>query len=401
MPPSSRDVVARIEDFNAGREPERLALKYKEMSESSFAFFRGTAHLYWEDLAAAQSALPDGPLVWACGDLHFENFGSFQGDNGLSYFDINDFDDAALGSIAWEVSRFVTSVYVASPALGMNRDTANDLAAVFLDAYQAALADGKSRWVERTTATGMIQTLLKRVSARTRATLMREHTILKNGRRVIRYDKHALPPTAEQREKVTRELDKFAATQPDPKFFRVLDLARRASGLGSLGLDRYIVLVRGDGGSNGHALLDAKEVAPSSLARFAPVPQPKWRSEPDRVVAIQQRMQAVSPAMLHAKSIRRRGYVLREIQPSKDRLRIEDAKGKRRHFRSAVEVMGQVTAWAQLRSSGREGSAIADDLIAFAGRGRWKKQLLSYGRAYAKRVELDYKHWRRSRRLRA
>ena len=391
MPPASRDIVAQIEDFNAGREPERLALKYKKMTESPFAFFRGTAHLFWQDLSASEGALPDGPLVWACGDLHFDNFGSFQGDNGLSYFDVNDFDESALGSIVWEVSRFVTSVYVAAPQLGLSRGTADELAAVFLDACRQALADGKPRWVERTTATGMVRTLLQRVGARTRAMLLREHTSLKHGRRVIAYDRHTLAPTADQRARATRELDKFAATQPDPKFFRVVDVARRASGLGSLGVDRYIVMVRGDGGPTGQALLDVKEVLLSSLARFGGVAQPRWKSEPDRVVAIQRRMQAIAPAMLHAKSIGRRGYVLREIQPSKDRLRIEDAKGKQHHIRSAARVMGEVTAWAQLRSSGRQGSATTDDLIAFAGRRGWKKGVVGYARAYAKQVERDYK----------
>jgi len=361
------------------------------MAESSFAFFRGTAHLFWEDLSASRDGVPESPLVWACGDLHLENFGSFQGDNGLSYFDINDFDDAALGSIAWEVSRFVTSVFVAAPVLGASRAIATELARSYLDAYQTALVDGKARWVERGTATGMVQTLLRLVGERTRAILIRERTILRKGRRVLRYAKHTLPATAEQRERVTRQLDKFAANQPDPNFFRVLDVARRASGLGSLGVDRYIVLVRGDGGAGGHAILDAKQVEPSSMARFERVRQPKWKSEPDRVVAIQQRMQAVSPAMLHAKSIGRRGYVLREIQPSGDRLRVEDAKGKLRHLRSAGKVMGEVTAWAQLRSSGREGSATADELIAFGRRNDWKKPILDYGRSYARQVERDYK----------
>src|SRR5207253_1634849 len=110
------------------------------------------------------------------------------------------------------------------------------------------------------------------------------------------------------------------------------------------------------------------------------VRQPTWKSEPDRVVAIQQRMQAISPALLHAKRIGRRGYVLREIQPTNDRLRLDDAKGKRRHLRSAAKVMGEVAAWAQLRSSGRQGSATADDLIALGGESGWKRPLIDYAR---------------------
>jgi uncharacterized protein (DUF2252 family) len=388
------DVPARIERFNAGREPERLALKYRKMCQSPFAFFRGTAHLFWEDLGARRNVLPDSPLVWACGDLHLENFGSFQGDNGLSYFDLNDFDEAALAPAAWEVSRFVASVYVAASSLNLTRVEANELVKVFLNAYQAALSDGKARWIERATATGMVRTLLQRVGIRRRATLIDSRTTWENGRRRIRIDgKHALPATEDQRREVTRRLGKFAKSQPDPGFFGIVDVARRVAGVGSLGVDRYVVLVRGDGGRNGNAILDVKQEAPSCLARFDKVRQPAWKSEPDRVVAIQQRMQAIAPALLDAIKIGRGGYVLRELQPTTDRLSLEDAKDNPRHLRSAAKAMGRVTAWAQLRSSGRQGAAIADDLIAFAGASGWQRRLIDYGRSYQVQVEHDYKQF--------
>jgi uncharacterized protein (DUF2252 family) len=391
---SSRDAFNRIERFNAGREPERLALKYRDMCKSPFAFFRGTAHLFWEDLGARRSALPDGPLVWACGDLHFENFGSFRGDNGLSYFDLNDFDESALAPATWEVSRFVASAYVAAPSLDLTRADANELVKLFLDAYQTALGDGKARWIERATASGMVRTLLQRVSEQTRAMLINSRTIWKRGKpRILIDGKHALSITDGQRTKVTRRLDEFAKSQPDPEFFRVLDVARRVAGLGSLGLERYIVLVRGDGGRDGNALLDVKQAAPSSLARFEKIRQPKWKSEADRVVAIQKRMQAIAPALLHARKIGRGGYVLHELQPSNDRLSLKDARDNQHHLRSAAKAMGRVTAWAQLRSSGRQGSAPADELIAFAGASGWKRRLVDYGRSYETQVQRDYKQF--------
>jgi uncharacterized protein (DUF2252 family) len=329
---SSRDTVDRIERFNAGREPERLALKYRAMCKSPFAFFRGTAHLFWEDVATRRRALPGGPLVWASGDLHFENFGSFQGDNGLSYFDLNDFDEAALAPATWEVSRFVASAHVAAPSLNLTRAKITELVESFLDAYRTALGDGKARWIERATASGMVRTLLQRVSKQTRAMLLNSRTTMKKGKRRIVIDgRHALPITESQRTNVTRQLDNFAKSQPDPDFFRVLDVARRVAGLGSLGLERYIVLVRGD--RDGNAILDAKEAAPSTLARFGKLRQPAWKSEADRVVAIQQRMQAIAPALLHAKKIGRGGYVLHELQPSSDRLTLDDARGDHRHLR--------------------------------------------------------------------
>jgi uncharacterized protein (DUF2252 family) len=388
---SSRDIPERIKRFNAGREPERLALKYREMCKSPFSFFRGSAHLFWEDLSARKSALPNSPTVWACGDLHLENFGSFQGNNGLSYFDINDFDEAAVAPSSWELSRFVASVYVAAPTLGFSRANANELVKLFLEAYRTALGHGKAHLLERDTATGMVKTLLEQVKKRKRQLLVESRTSWKKGKRRLRIDgKHTLAVTDDQRNDVARWLDKFARSQPDPSFFRILDVARRVAGVGSLGLDRYVVLVRGDGGRDGNAIIDAKWPAPSSLARFEKIGQPRWKSEPDRVVAIQQRMQGTTPALLDAVKLGRRGYVLRELQPSKDRLTLKDAKDRPGRLRSVVSTMARVTAWAQLRSSGRQGSAAADHLIAFADDSRWQRSLIDYGRLYAAQVERDF-----------
>ena len=389
---SSRDIPERIERFNAGREPERLALKYREMCKSPFSFFRGSAHLFWEDMTARKSALPGSPTVWACGDLHLENFGSFQGDNGLSYFDLNDFDEAALAPSSWELSRFVTSIYVAAPALGFGRTDANEFVKLFLEAYRTALGHGKAHLVERDTATGMVKTLLEQVKKRKRAQLVESRTSWKKGRRRLRIDdKHTLPATDDQRAEVERWLGKFAKSQSDPKFFSVLDVARRVAGVGSLGLARYVVLVRGDGGSGGNAIIDAKWPAPSSLAEFERLRQPRWKCEPDRVVAVQRRMQGTAPALLDAVKIGSGGYVLRELQPSKDRLTLKDARGRPGRLRSVISTMAHVTAWAQLRSSGRQGSAVADDLIAFAEASGWQRSLVDYGRLYAAQVERDFK----------
>jgi uncharacterized protein (DUF2252 family) len=137
-------MLSRIERFNAGRDPELLAVKYEKMRKSPFSFFRGTAHLFWEDLGAQGGALPDAPLVWACGDLHLENFGSFQGDDALAHFDLNDFDEGALARATWELSRFVAGVFVAAPPLEMTPAQADALAERFLDAYQSALRAGNA-----------------------------------------------------------------------------------------------------------------------------------------------------------------------------------------------------------------------------------------------------------------
>jgi uncharacterized protein (DUF2252 family) len=386
----TRDVVSRIQTYNADREPERRALKWRAMSASPFAFFRGTANVFWDDLATQQSALPASPLVWACGDLHLENFGSYRGDNGLAYFDLNDFDEAARAPLLWELARFVASVFVAAPALTITRQDATEVATTFLATYRVALLDGKARWIERATAQGMVRDLLRSVKGRTRAALLDKRTVLVAGERRLRIDnQRALPVTAAQRALVTQWCNRFAQSELDPKFFRVLDVARRVAGTGSLGVERFVILVRGEGPSDGNVLLDAKQARPSTLAAALRMSQPTWRSEAERVVTIQHRVQAISPALLRAPRFDKSSVILRELQPVEDRLMLATVPGRQRHLLSVARTMGHLVAWAHLRASGRDGTATADALHAFARTKGWRDAVLEYGRWYYRQVEAD------------
>ena len=393
QPENTEGLRSRIERFNAGRDPELLPVKYEKMRKSPFSFFRGTAHLFWEDLAEHTGALPDAPLVWACGDLHLENFGSFQGDDALAHFDLNDFDEGALAKATWELSRFVAGIFVAAPLLDLTPAQGESLATKFLDAYQRAIRAGKAGSVEQDTADGMVKTLLRQAGSRKRAGLVDSYTTSKKGRLRLDVDKHhMLSVTDRQREDVARWLGDFARSQPDPAFFEILDVARRVAGLGSLGLDRFTILVRGDR-DGGPAILDAKQAAPSSLSKFSRQRQPDWPCESDRIVTIQRRMQAATPALTDSVKLGRGGYVLRELQPSEDRLSLKDARALPQLLGGVIETMGKLTAWAQLRSSGRDGSATLADLTAFAATDTWRRPLVEYGRAYSVKVEADYKEF--------
>src|ERR1700749_870649 len=128
----------RLEQFNQGLLPEMVQLKYEAMSENAFRFFRGTCHLFYEDLAAAEP-LPLSPHAWICGDLHIENFGSYKGDNKLVYFDLNDFDEALLVPCSYEVVRMVTSIFIAFDNLEIEAEKAMNMARLFVKTYSATL----------------------------------------------------------------------------------------------------------------------------------------------------------------------------------------------------------------------------------------------------------------------
>ncbi|RAS25873.1 DUF2252 domain-containing protein [Paraburkholderia bryophila] len=385
------DIVKTITRFNAGRDPERLAMKYQAMRSSPFVFLRGTCHLFYAGLPR-EKVLDEAPPVWICGDMHLENFGSYKGDNRLVYFDNNDFDEACLAPNLYELARLLTSVLVGAADLKVSRAQALALCHTALDSYGAALVFGKARWIEAETSVGMVRDLFDALASRPRAAFLDRRSVLKGKTRVLKVDgKKALPVSDQQRAAVTEFMNKFAASQPNPEFYRILDVARRIAGTGSLGVDRYVMLVEGKGSPDGNFLIDLKEALPSSVMPHVRTTQPKWQSEAQRVVDVQRRNQAVSQAFLHAVDFNQRSYVLRSLQPSEDRVALSDWDGKLPRLEEVVNSMAQLSAWAHLRSGGRQHSSIADELIAFGNRKDWQLPLIEVATQCETQVTADWK----------
>ena len=134
-------IVQRIKTFNQHppRNQELLQLKYAKMKENAFAFLRGSCHLFYEDWPT-NSLLNQAPLSWICGDLHLENFGSYQGDNRLTYFDINDFDESVLAPCTLDITRLITSLFLAVAEIKSLSADPLALAKLFIDSYSTALS---------------------------------------------------------------------------------------------------------------------------------------------------------------------------------------------------------------------------------------------------------------------
>ena len=364
-------------------------MKYQKMRSCSFGFLRATCHLFYDRLPQGE-LLKSAPLTWVCGDLHLENFGSYKGNNRLAYFDLNDFDEAALAPASWEIVRMLTSLLVGAESLSIKPSEARALCSAFVDSYASTLAAGKAYWIERETAQGVVRDLLAGLADRKRVDFLKTRTVLKGKSRTLLLDgKKALAVSEAQRKAVVDFMTRFSKTQSQPEFFKVQDVARRVAGTGSLGVQRFVILVAGKGSTNGHYLLDLKQALPSSVASHLRSLQPQWRSEAHRIVEIQLRMQAVSEALLQTVNFPGDSYVIRELQPLEDRIFLDRAHQTVAQLNLTVRNMGQMLERAQLRSSGRQGSATADDLIAFGQRKKWKTKLLTTARSCATQVRKD------------
>lgn len=332
--------------YNRGRNPQLLSLKWSRMRESAFSFYRGTAPLFYRTWAKVGPR--GGPLAWISGDAHLENLGSYKGANRVPYFDLNDFDECCLAPVSWEVGRALTALYV----LGKP-----DLARLFMASYALALQGGKPGHIEPEVAQGPIAKLLSRVADRDRKEFLEKWT---SGGRIRIRKEHSFAISRAARAAARRRFNVWAQRQPDPGFYRVLDICGRIAGNGSLGLERYIVLVRG---KRQPYLMDMKAAAPSAPRAHLHVKQPPWGCEAERVATVQHFLQYVPIARLSWIAGPRVSFIVHQLQPAEDRIVVGNLSPS--DYEEFIRQWAHLVASAHLRSGGWKGSADLDTLIAY------------------------------------
>jgi uncharacterized protein (DUF2252 family) len=384
-------VTERIIAFNESKLPKMRPLKYRLMLENHFRFFRGTCHLFYEDLATAD--FPAGPLGWICGDLHLENFGSYRSDNDQVYFDLNDFDEAVLAPITWEVVRLVTSIFVGFESLGIEPRRAEKMARLFLKSYATNLSFGKADYVEAAMAKGIICDFLTGVAKRKQRIILEKKASLRKKKVQMLTDN---PKHFKLSRETKQALFQHATTwlkvdEHSPYNYKVIDAVFHLAGTGSVGVERYAFLLKSLNETGyKYILLDMKEAAPSSLAPYLVSPQPSWHSEADRVISAQKRMQNRCPALLSTSTFRGKSFIMQEMQPTKDSMNFRLLRDQYRDMYSVIDSMAMLTASAQLRSSGQDASATTDELKAFGRQDGWQDEVLAYAARYARQVKEYY-----------
>ena len=391
----STKLIDRLKQFNDGLLPEMVQLKYEAMTENAFRFFRGTCHLFYEDLAAAQP-LPLSPLAWICGDLHIENFGSYKGDNKLVYFDLNDFDEAILAPASYEVVRMVTSIFIAFDALNIDGERALKMAQLFLRTYSATLAKGKAISIEPRTAKGIVCDFLNSAMKGTYKKLLKKRTVSKKKSIMLSLeDERHFKLDKKLRAELKAHINEWIKTSSDgPYNYEVIGAVFRLAGTGSIGVKRYLFLLKSTNTRNKYLLLDMKQARSSSVLPYIHVQQLQWENEAARVISVQQRMQNVSAALLSRTVFRGDSFIIQELQPVKDTIKFKLLEDYRDMYQ-VVDDMAALTASAQLRSGGMQGSGTIDELMAFGTDQGWQDAVIAYAQNYAATTKKYYKQFLR------
>lgn len=383
----------RLKAFNNGLLPEMVQLKYEAMAENAFRFFRGTCHLFYEDLAAAEP-LPLSPLAWICGDLHIENFGSYKGDNKLVYFDLNDFDEALLAPCCYEVVRMVTSIFIAFDNLDFEPAKALNMSRLFVRTYSVTLAKGKAISIDPRTAKGILCDFLSSAAKTSYKELLKKRTVSKKKSIMLSLeDERHFKLEKKLRKDLKSHISDWIGTSSDgPYNYSVISTVFRLAGTGSLGVKRYLFLLKSTNTKDHYLLLDMKQARASSVAPYVPVQQLNWETEAARVIGIQQRMQNVTAALLSTTVFRGESFMIQELQPVKDSIKFKQLHNYRDMYQ-VVDDMAALTASAQLRSGGMQGSGTIDELMAFGTDQGWQEAVIAYAQKYAATLKKYYKEY--------
>src|SRR5262245_54876950 len=320
------DPVTLLEQQAVTRVPELVPIRYGRMLVSAFTFYGGAALIMAADLAGTPRS---GITTQVCGDAHLMNFGAFASPERRLVFDINDFDETFPGPWEWDVKRLAASFAVAGRERGFS---AKERASVLLTlvgqyrtsmhefAAMANLAVWYSHLDVETALTELrgelTEAVLKRTEAgvakfRTRDNIQAfdKLTQVVDGQRRIISDPPLIKTIDELVHGVERDqlLDQLRALvrsyrrtlSSDRRHlleeFRVVDMARKVVGVGSVGTRAWIMLMLGRDDTD-PLFLQAKEAQASVLEDY--VGHTDRRTHGERVVHGQHLMQAASDIFL-------------------------------------------------------------------------------------------------------
>ncbi len=145
-------------------DPAAFRVKFRKMAADPFAFYRGSACIFYADMATTVDPWVDDRTRrgWIQGDLHAENFGTYMDGDGVLVFDVNDFDEAYLGHYTWDLRRMVASLALMGWQKALPDEAIDGLCSAYLHGYVEQVryfveSDRDHEWALRLdTATGAV-----------------------------------------------------------------------------------------------------------------------------------------------------------------------------------------------------------------------------------------------------
>src|SRR3954466_8350828 len=241
------------------RDPRAFRGKFRKMAADPFAFYRGSAPLFYADVAGLEDPWGDEATsrVGIQGDLHAENYGTYMDASGVVVFDVNDFDEAYLGHYTWDLQRMAASLALIGFGYALSDDTIRQMVQAYARAYVEQVRafatgdrDDEFRLTLETTD-GLLHEFLHEARGKTRLDLLETSTALAGHERQFADGPGVRRLEDDEREEVLAAYRAYLETIPETKrqqsvSYNVKDIVgRRGFGIRNVGLPAYNLLVEG------------------------------------------------------------------------------------------------------------------------------------------------------------
>ena len=433
-PENRPDPIELLHSQGKTRVRQLLPLRYERMSVSAFTFYRGGALVMASDLSGTPST---GIKVQACGDAHISNFGLFLSPERRTVFDINDFDETAVGPWEWDIKRLAASVEICGRDNGFAKKERKTAVRECVRGYREAMLGFAEMgnldvWyghLDVDTMKDLVKTdkstkkaaakLLKKSKNKNSARAVRKFTEVVDGKlRIISDPPLVVPlrdlaanldgtPSTTNLERMFENegterliaaiLAEYKRTLPPDRrrlvsSYTPVDMAHKVVGVGSVGTRAWIIVLRG-ANEDDSLVLQVKEAQESVLEQF--VGKSKAHCHGERVVWGQRAMQTASDPLLGwcklpDPSGKNKDYYVRQLWDGKGSLDLNLMDPE--HLTKFAHTCGWTLAHAHARTGDR--FAIA----AYLGKDdEFDRALVKFARAYAKQNEADYKRFMEAR----
>ena len=412
------DPITLLEEQAGTRVPELVPIRYGRMMVSPFAFYRGAAYVMASDLASTPRS---GLRVQACGDAHMMNFGVFASPERTLMFDMNDFDETLPGPWEWDLKRLAVSFEVAGRERGFADKDRRPLVLQAVRSYREtmrAFAEMKNLevWYAKLDMDTILQQLrqqkdtaavvknterqLAKIRGKDNTRAYEKLSVAVEGEPRILADPPLIVPFSDLVTGISREefmnsvraiLRGYRRTlQRDRgrllESYRVVDVARKVVGVGSVGTRTNIALLLGRDDQD-PLFLQVKEARDSVLAPF--VGRSLVKNQGQRVVEGQRMMQATSDIFL--------GWIrfagVDGLEHDHYIRQLWDAKGSvdpAVMLPKGYEVYARICGWTLARAHARSGDRVA--IASYMGKSDvFDNAIADFSTAYADQNERDHR----------
>ena len=394
------DPINLLEEQDRSRLAQLVPIRYGRMIGSPLSFLRGSAGVMASDLAATPVT---GLQVQMCGDAHLSNFGVYATPERNQVFDVNDFDETLPGPWEWDVKRLAASIAVAGRTMGFTPEMNRQAVARCVRSYREhmwkfgemhhidvwyARIDPESirRFVGRSDRSYVEKELAKARRSSSLAAFPRL-TRKVQGQYRIKDD----PPTISHLDdrELARQLSTLVARYSESlledrhvllRKYRLVDVACKVVGVGSVGTRCYIALLMGAEASD-PLFLQVKQAEASVFeSHLGPSP---YLNHAQRVVRGQSLMQAASDIFLGWTELGSLDFYVRQLRDMKLSVSVEGLSESR--FARYCELCG----WALARAHARSGDPA--QISGYLGSNdAFDRAIASFAESYADQTQRDH-----------